>query len=161
MGRGRLGPALDAFVVQTIQRILLGGHATTRRAVEAFVKAVLTPVAVTIRTKSDDRELELLNRRIKATVAMLADRTFDGLDELHTTLVDPKARRDALATRLKPVHQLAMPAITEDELGRWHWRSSPASRTSPRSHRSICAAPSWSRRSCSGSRSIRKRKPET
>ncbi|GIX05017.1 MAG: hypothetical protein KatS3mg114_0886 [Planctomycetaceae bacterium] len=113
------GPALDAFVVQTIQRVLLGDHATAKQAVEAFVKAVLAPRAATKRTKSDDRELELLNRKIKATVAMLADPTFDGLDELRTTLADLKARRDALATRLKPVDQPATPAITEDELRRW------------------------------------------
>ncbi len=113
------GPALDAFVLQTIQRVLLGDHATTKQAVEAFVKAVLVPRAATKRTKTDDRELELLNRKIKATVAMLADPTFDGLDELRTTLADLKARRDALATRLKPVDQPATPAITEDELRRW------------------------------------------
>ena len=46
--------------------------------------------------KNDDRELELLNRKIKATVAMLADPAFDGLDELRTALADLKSKRDAI-----------------------------------------------------------------
>lgn len=81
------------------------------------LKAMLSPRAATKRTQTDDREL--LNRKIKATVAMLADPTFDGLDKLRTTLADLKSRRDAFATRLKPVDQPITPAITEDELRRW------------------------------------------
>jgi DNA invertase Pin-like site-specific DNA recombinase len=113
------GPALDAFVVETIQCVLLGDRATTKQAVEAFVKAVLAPAKTTKRTKHDDRDLQLLNRKIKATVAMLADPAFDGLDELRTTLADLKAKRDALATRMKSADQPAKPAITKDELRRW------------------------------------------
>ncbi|MFV0442545.1 MAG: recombinase family protein [Planctomycetaceae bacterium] len=113
------GPALDTFVVQTIQRVLLGDHDSTKAAIEAFVKAVLTPKKATKRSKASEREVDLLNRKIKATVAMLADPAFDGLDELRTTLADLKAKRDTMAARLKPVDQPTSPAITEDELRRW------------------------------------------
>jgi hypothetical protein len=113
------GPALDAFVVQTIQRVLLGDHATTKQAVEAFVKAVLAPRAAIKRTKTDDRELDLLNRKIKATVAMLADPTFDGLDELRSTLAELKSKRDAVEARRKPMGAPATPALSEKELRTW------------------------------------------
>ncbi len=113
------GPALDAFVLDTIKRLLLGDHKTTKKAIDAFVATVLAPKPVTKRKKTDGRELELLNRKIKATVAMLADPTFDGLDELRITLTDLKNKRDALAARLKPVEQPATPAFTEKELQTW------------------------------------------
>jgi hypothetical protein len=106
-------------VLQTIKRVLLADHATVQQAIDAFVKAVLAPRAASKRTKDDDRELDLLNRKIKATVAMLADPTFDGLDELRTTLADLKAKRDALAARLKPADEPATPAISEAELRTW------------------------------------------
>jgi hypothetical protein len=110
------GPALDAFVLQAIKRVLLADHDTVKKAIDAFVSAVLTSKTATRRTRDDERELDLLNRMIKATVAMLADPTFDGLDELRTTLADLKAKRDALAARLKPTDEPAPVAITEAEL---------------------------------------------
>jgi DNA invertase Pin-like site-specific DNA recombinase len=114
------GPALDAFVLQTIKRALLGDHETTKKAIDAFVAAVRTPKAATKRNgKADERELDLLNRKIKATVAMLADPTFDGLDELRSTLAELKAKRDALEARRKPVEQPAVPALSEKELRAW------------------------------------------
>lgn len=114
------GPALDAFVLQAIQRVLLADHKTTTAAIDAFVAAVLAPKAATKRTsKADERELDLLNRKIKATIAMLADPTFDGLDELRNTLADLKVKRDALEARLKSVTVPATPALSEKELRGW------------------------------------------
>jgi DNA invertase Pin-like site-specific DNA recombinase len=113
------GHALDAFVLQTIRRVLLADHDTVKQAIDAFVAAVLAPKAKATRTKADDRELDLLNRKIKATVAMLADPAFDGLDELRTTLADLKAKRDALEARLKPADEPAPLAISEAELRAW------------------------------------------
>ena len=114
------GPALDAFVLQTIKRVLLGDHETTKKAIDAFVAAVMAPKAATKRNcKSDERELDLLNRKIKATVAMLADPSFDGLDELRTTLAELKAKRDALEARRKPADEPTTPAISEKELRAW------------------------------------------
>jgi len=114
------GPALDAFVLQTIKRALLGDHETTKTAIDAFIAAVMAPKAATNRnSKADDRELDLLNRKIKATVAMLADPTFDGLDELRSTLAELKTKRDALEARRKPAEQPAVPALSEKELQTW------------------------------------------
>ena len=114
------GPALDAFVLQTIKRALLGDHETTKKAIDAFVAAVIAPKAATKRnSKADERELDLLNRKIKATVAMLADPTFDGLDELRTTLAELKAKRDALQAAITPAEPPATPALSEKELRTW------------------------------------------
>jgi DNA invertase Pin-like site-specific DNA recombinase len=113
------GPALDRFVLDAVRKVLLGDHATVEKAVDAFVKAVLVPRAKAKPTRGDERELDLLNRKIKATVSMLADPTFDGLDELRTTLADLKAKRDVLEARLKPTEEPAMPTITEADLRSW------------------------------------------
>ncbi len=113
------GPALDAFVLDTIKRLLLGDHKTAKKAVEAFVAAMVAPKPEAKRKKNDGRELDLLNRKIKATVAMLADPTFDGIDELRSTLADLKAKRDALVARSKPAEQPATPALSEKELRAW------------------------------------------
>ena len=113
-------PALDAFVLQTIQQVLIGDHKTTAKAIDAFVKSILAPKkAEPKRAKNDERDLDLLNRKIKATLGMLADPTFDGMDELQSTLADLKAKRDALTARLKPLTEPARPGPTEDELRAW------------------------------------------
>ncbi len=70
------------------------------------------PERVTYR--SDDQTVD-----IKAMLGMLADPTFDGLDELQSTLADLKAKRDALTARLKPQAGPAKPEPTEDELRTW------------------------------------------
>jgi hypothetical protein len=116
------GHALDAFVLQAIRRVLLADHDTVQQAIDAFVKVVLAPKTAIRRTRDDEREQDLLNRKIKATVAMLADPTFDGLDELRTMLADLKAKRDALAARLKPADEPAPLAISEAELLAWFER---------------------------------------
>lgn len=114
------GPALDAFVLQTIKQVLLGDHETTNKAIDAFVAASMAPKAATKRSsKADEREFDLLNRKIKATIAMLADPTFDGLDELRTTLAELKAKRDALQAAIPPAEPPATPALSEKELRTW------------------------------------------
>jgi rhodanese-related sulfurtransferase len=113
------GPALDQFVLKTIRQTLLGDHATVKQAIDAFVKSFLAPQAKPARTKADDRELDLINRKIKATVAMLSDPAFDGLDELRATLADLKSKRDVLEQRLKAVAAPATPAISEKDLRVW------------------------------------------
>jgi len=113
------GPALDQFVLKTIRQTLLGDHTTAKQAVDAFVKMVMAPQAKPTRNRGDERELDLLNRKIKATVAMLADPTFDGIDELRGTLAELKAKRDSLEARLKPSTAPATPALSEKELRAW------------------------------------------
>ena len=113
------GPALDKFVLETVQRVLLGDETSTKNSIDAFVKAVLKPKSPQKKSRSDERDFDLLNRKIKATVAMLADPDFEGLDDLRTTLADLKARRDALAARLKGDNQPATPQFTEKDLRAW------------------------------------------
>ena len=113
-------PTLDAFVLKTIQQVLIGDNKTTEKAIDAFVKAILAPKkAEPKRVKSDERDLDLLNKKIKATLGMMADPTFDGMDELQSTLADLKAKRDALTARLKPQAAPAKPEPKEDELRAW------------------------------------------
>lgn len=45
-------------------------------------------------TSATRKEIEQLNRRIKATVSLLADATFEGIDDLPAVLAELK--RDAL-----------------------------------------------------------------
>lgn len=113
------GPALDRFVLQTIQDAMLGDHKTTKKAIDAFVAAVTAPTRLPKADKGNDRELELLNRKIKATVAMLSDPTFEGLDELRSTLADLKVKRDALEARRKPAPEASSPQMSEKELRTW------------------------------------------
>lgn len=108
---------LDAFVVDRVRAVLLGDYETVEDAVEGFVAQTLAG-----RETQDDggveRELDAVNRRIKATVAMLADPAFDGLDELKTTLADLKTRRDALQARLAAAPASNVP-FKESDLRRW------------------------------------------
>ncbi len=113
------GPALDEFVLGTIKRVLLGDHATTGQAVDAFVKSVLAPARGEKQMPDAQRELEQLDRRIKTTVAMLADLTFEGLDDLHKVLADLKAKRDALLKRMPSTQQQEKPALSERQLRSW------------------------------------------
>jgi hypothetical protein len=106
-------------VLQAIKRVFLGNHETVAKAIDAFVKTVLAPQAKQKSSPGDDRELELLNRKIKATVAMLTDPSFEGLDELRTTLADLKSKRDALESRRKRNAPRATPAFTETQLRAW------------------------------------------
>jgi hypothetical protein len=113
------GPALDAFVLQAIVRHRLADHDALQQAMDAFIAAALVSKAKATRTRHDDCELDLFNRKIKATVAMLADPDFDGLDKLRTRLADLKAKRDAVEARLKSADEPAPSAITESELRAW------------------------------------------
>ena len=109
--------ALDAFVVAKVRDVLLGDCGNVEHAVDAFVTQALAG-----RECPDDggieRDLDAINRRIKATIAMLADPAFDGLDELKTTLAELKARRDALQARLAAVPASNVP-FKESDLRQW------------------------------------------
>lgn len=114
--------ALDRWVVEKVRYVLLGDHAGVDVAVDAFVRAVRS------RAGHDgggnalagvEHELDAINRRIKATVAMIADPTFDGLDELKQTLADLKARRDALQARLTDARGATTTPLAERELRAW------------------------------------------
>lgn len=106
--------ALDAFVLATIKRLFLPHGGTVEQAIDRFVKAVLAPKRRPKPPRTAERELEAVNRKIKAVAAMLADPPLDGLHGLRPALSGLKVRRDSLQARVKPV--AAEPAISEREL---------------------------------------------
>lgn len=112
------GPALDTFVLKAIARVLQGDAKTREQAVEAFVKAMAKPRRASDTSKTR-RELEQVNRRIKATVALIADPTFDGLDDLHAVLAELKGKRDALQSKLQSAEASASPPLAPQELRDW------------------------------------------
>lgn len=114
------GEALDRFVLDRVKNILLGDDGWTQ-GVDAFVRDAMARLGGddTFDANAIEKELDAINRRIKAMVAMLADPTFDGLDELKTTLVDLKQRRDALRARLEERQPGRVLAYTEADLREW------------------------------------------
>ena len=109
--------ALDAWVLAKVNAAFLG-DGSAAAVVDAFVKRVLARRRTPVETTGVERDLEAVNRKIKATIAMLADPAFDGLDELRTTLADLKSRRDAMQATLakqRPVD----PIVTETRLREW------------------------------------------
>ncbi len=107
----------------------LADHDTVKQAVDAFVTAVLAPRRTSKRTEADEPELDLLNPKIKGTVAMLADPAFDGLDELRITLAHLKAKRNALATRTSRQTNLRQRRSAKSTYGPGTVNASPRSTT--------------------------------
>ena len=112
------GPALDALVLQVIIKTLRGDAKTTKQAVEAFVKAASKPTSAN-KDAAVKRELEQLNRRIKTTVGLLADPTFEGLDDIRGILTDLQRKRDALVRKLDVEAPRQKPAFTQQQLRDW------------------------------------------
>ncbi len=112
-------PKLEAFVVDAIKQTIVGKHKDVRSAIEAFIPSIRKPTQAAKPTKDVANEVALLNRKIKATIGMLSDPTFDGLDELKTTLADLKAKRDALESQASAVAKKAIAIPSADELRRW------------------------------------------
>ena len=111
--------ALDAWVLQKVRDVVLGDHATVAKAVDAFVRAVLGQRAQRPDAGDAQRDLDLLNRRIRTTVGLLADPAFDGLDELRTTLADLKAKRDAARKRIAEAAAPTGTPVNEKALRTW------------------------------------------
>ncbi len=65
------------------------------------------------------RELEQLNRRIKTTVDLLADPTFDGIDEIHVVLTDLKRKRDAVLGKQLKQTASDTQSLTQHQLRDW------------------------------------------
>ena len=65
------------------------------------------------------RELQQLERRIKTTVGLIADPTFEGLDEIRNVLAELKQKRDALRRRLAKTEPKAKSALSTKELREW------------------------------------------
>ena len=110
------GVPMDAFLLSTVRKVIFGDSANTNKAIDAFVKTVLAPTAKSKGSQDQERELEQVNRRIKTTVGMLADLSFEGLDDLNKVLIDLKAKRDALIAKLAIKQPKADGLPTEREL---------------------------------------------
>ena len=109
--------ALDAWVLAKVNAAFLG-DGSAAAVVDAFVKRVLARRRSPVDTTGVERDLEAVNRKIKATIGMLSDPAFDGLDELKTTLADLKAKRDGLQAALSKQRPADAP-ITETRLREW------------------------------------------
>jgi hypothetical protein len=112
------GSALDAFVLGLIRQAIQGDAKTRKQAIDAFVKA-MAHQAEAPDTSAIRREIEQLNRRIKTTVTLLADPTFEGIDDLPAVLADLKRKRDALQGKLNSTEATAPPPLTPEQLRDW------------------------------------------
>ena len=92
--------AMDNWVIGKVSALLMGSSATVAEAVESFVHEILAAETKPTDTAAMEKDMDGLNRRIKAMVGMLADPSFEGLEELKATLGDLKVKRDALAKAL-------------------------------------------------------------
>jgi hypothetical protein len=111
--------ALDGWVVGKVKAVLLGDHEAADAAIDAFVKQVLAGRKSQTDTADLNRDLDAVNKRIKAAVALLADPAFEGLDELKGALADLRAKREALQARLAKAATAVAPSPTESELRAW------------------------------------------
>ena len=91
--------ALDRWVLGKVRGVILGDAEGTQAAVDAFVRQVMACQKRGTDTSAVEKELAAVNKRIKATVAMLAHPDLADLDELKATLVDLKRQREALEAR--------------------------------------------------------------
>ncbi|MEX0654657.1 MAG: recombinase family protein [Phycisphaeraceae bacterium] len=110
---------LEAVVLDRIRRILLGDHHDTDAAIDDFVAAVLGGKGQVPDTAEMKKAVAAVTRRIEATVDMLADPDFEGLDELRATLVKLKARRDDLQADLEQIERTGPAAPNELDLRDW------------------------------------------
>ena len=112
------GP-LDAWVMRKLQETVLS-NGEGEIAVDAFVRGVLegqtkqaeVPPAV-------DGELAAINKRIKATVAMLTDPELGSVDELKQTLLDLKRKQESLVAQRDSVQAAKKGQADETSLRAW------------------------------------------
>jgi DNA invertase Pin-like site-specific DNA recombinase len=110
--------ALDRFVVGKIRNLLMADQETTSKAADIFVKRAVASRKPTEDTTAVQRDMDAVTKRIKTTLAMLADPSFDGMEELKTTLAELKAKRDVLLSRLDRSKPAAAPPA-ESDLRSW------------------------------------------
>ena len=110
--------AMDDWVVGKVKDVLLGGYATVDAAIDVFVKQVLVSQEKPTDNSAAEKELEAITKRIKAMLGMLADPSFEGLDELKSTLADLKAKRDSIQAMLEKAKPSKMP-LKESDLRTW------------------------------------------
>ena len=88
---------LEAWALGKVRDMIFGDAETLTAAVDMFVGNVLPREGGSgDDTAVREKELATLNKRIRATVAMLADPELADLEELKATLAELKHRREAL-----------------------------------------------------------------
>ena len=110
---------LEQWVLGKVRQVILGDAEATQAAVDAFVKAVLAKRKAGVDTAVVEKELAVVNRRIKTAVAMLADAELGDLEELKAMLVDLKRRRTALEAKRAEGGTAAGEGIDETSLRKW------------------------------------------
>lgn len=110
---------LDIWVLKQIKHIILGDRDSVRQGIDFFVKQVLSNQENIEDNTNTKNELEKINRRIKATLALLADPAFDGLDELKVTLAEMKSKRDVLLKKVDISQRKNVITFRESELQKW------------------------------------------
>lgn len=110
--------ALDAWVLGRVRDVLIADEGSVAAAIGAFVKMAKSP-REPVETRDPSRELAAIDKRIRAMATMLADPSFEGLDEIKTTLADLKRRRDALRTEATRIAEAKHVMIDEGDLRRW------------------------------------------
>lgn len=118
--RGTFIPAdaLEAWVIGKVKAAILGEHRNLPEAVESFIHQVLAGQDRPAETTGVEKELEAVTKRIKAMVAMLADPSFEGLEELKVSLAILTAKRDGLQKALEGSRK-ANVHWTESDLRPW------------------------------------------
>jgi len=90
---------LEAWVLGKVRDMIFGDAQTMTAAVDMFVSSVLAREGDGDNGAAVEKELAAVNKRIRATAAMLADSDLANLKELKATLVELKRRREALEAR--------------------------------------------------------------
>lgn len=110
---------LDAWVLGKVRDVILADAEGTQAAVDAFVKAVMAKQKRGADTSAIEKELAAVNKRIKTTVAMLADHDLADMDELKVALVDLKRQRETLKARKEKAAGAKGELVGETALRKW------------------------------------------
>ncbi|GEM_PF-4964651 len=110
---------LEAWVLGKVRDMIFGNAETMTAAVDRFVKNILAKDGGNGHDiAAVEKELAALNKRIRATAAMLADSNLADLEELKATLVELKRRREVLEARKTQVAANGEP-LDERALRQW------------------------------------------
>lgn len=110
---------LEAWVLAQIKMVLLGGHKTTSAAVDEFVSKAIAQQSQPTDISAIKKKLTMVNNRIQATLGMLTDLAFEGMDEIKNTLSELKLRRDELQLQLQQASESNPKLPDEQYLRQW------------------------------------------
>lgn len=111
--------ALDAWVLATVRNVILGDTNARKAAIDQFVKSAVRQRSDASNVRAIRKELSAVQRRIKATVALLADEHLSDLNELKDELVALKRQRDVLEARIENARVAHGESIDAARLHSW------------------------------------------